>query len=239
MTSERLLAEASSESTPGSRLVELTAHRDKAVRASVAKNPNTPTAVLERLAADKHHLPRYGVAENPEPRAWQIALEARDSGVRVILAQRQDLDGETLRALLDDPDHRVRRSLAVSSRRPEVIAELVRDRHANVRSASALSKVLSQKDLELLARDADANVRATAAQSRRLSEETVQHLVRDRSYMVRYELLWARPERVDIAQALRHDKEPIVADLAEDCLRPPPWMRERLTELSELGHIRS
>ena len=57
--------------------------------------------------------------------------------------------------------------------------------------------------------------------------------------MVRYELLWARPERVDIAQALREDKMPIVADLAQDCLHPPPWMRERLTELTVLGYIRS
>jgi len=78
-------------------------------------------------------------------------------------------------------------------------------------------------------------VPATAAQSRRLSEETVLRMVRDRSYMVRYELLWARPERVDLAAMLRNDKMPIVANLAQDCLHPPPRMLERLAELPSLG----
>jgi hypothetical protein len=59
-----------------------------------------------------------------------------------------------------------------------------------------------------------------AAQSRRLNTETALRLVRDRSYMVRYELLWARPEQADIAEMLRKDKEPMLADLALYCLHP-------------------
>lgn len=236
MASEKQVAEAS---TSGTRLAELSGHRDKAVRTAVAKNPSTPTDVLERLVADKHHLPRYGVAENPDPRAWKVALRAHDPGVRVMLAQRQDLDERTLQTLRKDPDHKVRDSLATSSRRPDVIAEMVRDEHAVVRSTAALSKVLTQEDLELLARDPDANVRSTAAQSRRLSAETVLRLARDRSYMVRYELLWARPERVDIAEMLRNDKDRLVADLAQDCLDPPTWMLERLAELAARGRALS
>ena len=54
--------------------------------------------------------------------------------------------------------------------------------------------------------------------------------------MVRYELLWARPERVDIAEMLRNDKDRLVAELVQDCLHPPLWMLERLAELEFLGH---
>jgi hypothetical protein len=50
--------------------------------------------------------------------------------------------------------------------------------------------------------------------------------------MVRYELLWARPEQADIAEMLRNDKEPMLADLALYCLHPPPWMLERIAELA-------
>jgi hypothetical protein len=64
------------------------------------RNPATPTPVLERLVADKHHLPRYGVAQNSDARSWEIALQAHDPDVRVILAQRQDLDERTLQRLL-------------------------------------------------------------------------------------------------------------------------------------------
>ena len=120
MSSESRVSEASSSSTSHSRLNELSEHRDKAVRTAVAQNPATPTEVLERLVADKNHLPRYGVAQNPAPRAWQVALRAHDSGVRVILAQRQDLDERTVQTLMRDPDFRVRDSVATSSLRPEV-----------------------------------------------------------------------------------------------------------------------
>jgi hypothetical protein len=197
----------------------------------VAKNPSTPAEVLERLAADKHHLPRCGVAENPDPRAWHVALRAPDAGARVVLAQRQDLDEPALLMLMSDPDCEVRQSLATSNRRPEVIARLARDEDARVRATAALNEVLNEEDLEVLTRDADANVRATAAQSRRLSHEAVQRLGQDRSHKVRYELLWARPERVDLAEMLIDDEMPIVADLAQDCLKPPGWMLDRLAEL--------
>jgi hypothetical protein len=175
MPSKSSLIEASSSTSP-SRLKELSQHRDKAVRTAVAQNPATPTPVLERLAADKHHLPRFGVAENADPRSWEIALPAHDPDVRVILAQRPDLDERTLQRLLGDPNYGVRESLATSSRHTEVIAALARDEDARVRSAAALSNVLTQDDLELLARDRDANVRVTAAQCHRLSAETVLRL---------------------------------------------------------------
>jgi len=146
MPSESSLIEASWSTSP-SRLSELSEHRDKGVRAAVAHNPATPTAVLERLAADKHHLPRYGVAQNADPRSWKITLQARDPDVRVILAQRHDLDERTLQRLLGDPNYRVRESLAASSRRTKLIAELAGDEHASVRSTAALSEVLAQDDL--------------------------------------------------------------------------------------------
>ena len=105
----------------GLRLRELSTHRDKAVRAAVARNPSAPTDLLERLAADKHYLVRFAVAENPSRRAWEVALGAADADVRVILAQRRDLDGETLERLITAPrrhDDDLRPRLSRGSGRP-------------------------------------------------------------------------------------------------------------------------
>jgi hypothetical protein len=213
--------EAASSQVPA-RLEALSTHRDKAVRAAVAQNPATPTPVLLALVDDKHFLPRYGVAENPDPRAWPVALQASDSGVRVVLAQRQDLDARTVQALLGDPEREVRESLGWSNKDPAVLARLARDEHKLVRAVAALNEALLEEDLELLARDRVANVRACAAQSTRLRPETVLRLAHDRSYMPRYEVLLSHPDRRDIAEFLQHDNDDLVAHLARGRLNQRP-----------------
>lgn len=210
----------------GSRLRELSTHRDKAVRAAVARNPSAPTHLLERLAADKHHLVRFAVAENPSPRAWEVALEAADADVRVILAQRRDLDGETLERLITAPERAVRESVVESTDRADVVRRLARDPDHHVRATVATRpELLSDADLELLAADKVAQVRAVAVQSRRLSPTTLTRLAADRSGNVRYFTLEAHPERLDLAEAMEHDKEPDIADLA--WLRLPARLRTR------------
>jgi hypothetical protein len=196
------------------RLAELSTHRDKAVRAAVAENPSTPTDVLETLVRDKHHLVRFGVAQNPDPRSWGVALRAQDAGVRVVLAQRHDLDEGTLAALMNDPDRRVRESLCDSSRREDVLGHLAHDEDHHVRASAATNTALSEEALERLAADRVTQVRAVAAQSPRLSHETVSRLAGDRSGNVRYFVLEANPDRVDIAERLKNDEEADIARLA-------------------------
>jgi hypothetical protein len=213
LLSTTIVKEAASSQSPA-RLEILSTHRDKAVRAAVAQNPATPTPVLLALLGDKHFLPRYGVAENPDPRAWAVALQASDSGVRVMLAQRQDLDARTIQVVLGDAEREVRQSLAWSTKHMAVLARLARDEHKLVRADAALNGALSEDDLELLPRDRVANVRACAAQSTRLRPETVLRLAQDRSYMPRYEILLAPPDRRDVAEFLQHDTNALVAHLA-------------------------
>lgn len=203
-----------------SRLRELSTHRDKAVRAAVARNPSAPTDLLATLAADKHHLVRYAVAENPSPHAWKVALGAADDDVRVILAQRHDLDDETLERLITAPERGVRVSVVESTDRADVAKRLARDPDHRVRATVATRpELLSAADLELVAADKVAQVRAVAVQSRRLNSDTVTRLAADRSGNVRYFTLETHPERRDLAQALKDDKEADIADLARRLLR--------------------
>lgn len=202
------------------RLRELSTHRDKAVRAAVARNPAAPPELLEGLAADKSYLVRYAVAQNPSPNAWEVAMRAEDPDVRVVLAQRHDLDEETLERLIAAPERAVRESLVESTERPDVVGRLARDTDHVVRATVATRpELLSEEDLELLAADKVARVRAVVVQSRRLNTETVTRLAADRSGSVRYFTLEAHPGRHDLAEALVDDAETDVADLARRLLR--------------------
>lgn len=214
MTSANELAVEAATTHSPARLQDLSVHRDKAVRAAVARNPATPDRTLEALAGDKHHLPRYGVAENPRAGAWLVALGAEDPGVRIVLAQRQDLDENVVEALAKDPDREVRESLARSSKNRHVLTRLSRDTHPHVRATTALNPALGEDDLENLARDRVANVRACAAHSARLRPETVLELAADRSYMPRYEILRSHPGHRRIAEMLQDDPNSLVAHLA-------------------------
>lgn len=210
----------------GVRLRALSTHRDKAVRAAVARNPAAPTDLLETLVADKNYLVRFAVAENPSPRAWEVALGAADTDVRVILAQRDDLDDETLERLITAPERDVRRSVVESTDRADVARRLARDPDHHVRATVATRpELLSEADLELLAADRVAQVRGVVVQSGRLSPATVSRLAADRSGNVRYFTLEAHPERLDLAQAMEHDEESDIADLA--WLRLPARLRTR------------
>jgi hypothetical protein len=197
------------------RLTALSTHRDKAVRAGVARNPSAPASLLSVLAADKHHLVRYGVAENPSPHAWAVAMRAADPDVRVMLAQRSDLDEATLEALICAPERKVRESLAASTKEPAVLARLARDAHPNVRATTATRPtLLVPDDLELLASDRIAQVRGVVVQSGLLQYDTVTRLGADRSANVRYFTLETHPERHDIANSLIDDEDPDIAKLA-------------------------
>ncbi|MFA6298536.1 MAG: hypothetical protein WC642_05180 [Nocardioides sp.] len=131
---DALVAEAGS-TVDVERLRELSQHRLTAVRTAVAKNPSTPIDVLVDLVGDRHHLPRYGVAENPGSVSVQVVLEAADSSVRAILAQRRDLDAPTYEALLADPDKDVRENLVWSTDRPDFLQRLAADPHRSVRGS--------------------------------------------------------------------------------------------------------
>jgi hypothetical protein len=200
------------------RLRALSDHRDKKVRVAVAFNPAAPKDLLETLVADKHHLVRYALAERADGLAWSVVLAADDPGVRAILAQRQDLDEATLEALLADPARTVRESVATSTQRPDVLARLARDTDHHVRATTATNLNIADDDLELLAADRVGQVRAVAAQNPRLGPESVTRLAADRSGNVRYFVLEAHPERLDLAEALKEDKESDIARLARNRL---------------------
>ena len=181
---------------------------------AVARNSATPVELLERLVGDKHHLVRFAVAERADPQAWRVALAAADPDVRVVLAQRQDLDDATLEALVADPDRGVRVSVAESSRRADLLARLARDADQHVRAATATNSATASDVMELLATDRTAQVRAVAAQSRRLIPRTVTRLAADRSSNVRYFVLSSHPDRLDLAEALKDDTASDIAYLA-------------------------
>lgn len=197
------------------RLRALGTHRDKAVRAAVARNPTAPADLLETLVADKNYLVRFAVAQNASPHAWKVAMAAADSDVRVILAQRHDLDDATLERLITSPKRAVRVSVVESTERADVVRRLAHDADHIVRATVATRpEMLSDEDLELLAADKVARVRAVTVESRRLSAATLDRLAADRSANVRYFTLEAHPERLDLAAALEHDNDPEIADLA-------------------------
>lgn len=218
----RLLGEAES-TGDATRMSELAEHRDRAVRAAVARNPSAPNELLERLVADKNFFVRFAVARNPSPVAWQVAMRAPYTDVRVILAQRQDLDEQTLERLVAAPEAAVRISVAESTERSDVLHRLARDPEKRVRAAAATRpELLSDDDLELLAADKTAQVRAVVVQSGRLSDQTVTRLAADRSAYVRYFTLEAHPERVDLAERLQEDKESDIAGLARRIVAERP-----------------
>ena len=216
---DALVREASS-SSDEARLRELRTHRLTAVRTAVAKNPHTPVDVLVVLVADRHHLPRYGVAENPAPDAVQVALQAADSSVRVILAQRTDLDEGTYEVLMSDPDAEVRCSLVWSTHRSDLIERLATDRHYNVRAAVPHRELCPDHVIETLSRDPDNRVRASVASTDRLTDEMILRLVHDRSANVRWHLLTHHVERRDIAEVLASDTDEMNASQARHQLHP-------------------
>lgn len=218
MSSRALLAKASDPATAPARLHELSGDRDKQIRAAVAANPSTPVETLELLATDRHPVVRGSVSKNPAPHAWSIALRS-DAHTRVVLTQRQDLDEQTLQALLTDDDWKVREGLAASTRSPDVLHRLARDENQHPRAWAALNRALPSEDHELLAHDRIAQVRAAAAQRPGLRDETVLKLARDRSAFVRYEVLRQYPGLV--ASLLIADPDELVADLAQELQDTP------------------
>lgn len=194
-------------------LRRLSRDRRTAVRMAVARNPHAPEDLLQVLVRDKAFGVRFAVAENLNPAAVPVALEAPDPDVRVILAQRLDLDPETYeRLLIAERDVRV--SLTESSQDPKILSRLAADEEQLVRASVSSNPALPTSDLETLARDRLARVRAVAAQSRRLSPETVLRLARDRSAVVRYFTLEQHPF-IEVAELLVDDPDEEIARLAK------------------------
>lgn len=213
-TTQDLVREAST-SQDEARLRELSVHRFTAVRSAVAGNPATHPDVLARLVEDRHHLPRYAVTSNPSPSTVPLALSATRSDVRVILAQRHDLDDDIYEILFNDPDREVRESLAWSTDRPDLVARFSRSDERRLRAIAACRDLCTDEDFERLSHDPDNQVRATVAgQTGRLTEDMVQALARDRSANVRWHVLTHHPGRRDIAELLANDPDTMNASQA-------------------------
>ncbi|MSZ78343.1 MAG: hypothetical protein F2667_14655, partial [Actinobacteria bacterium] len=218
---EMLAAEAGT-TCDRARLQALSVHRLTAVRAAVARNPHASRALLVELARDRHHLVRYAVAQNRGPFAEQVALGAADRSVRVILAQRRDLDASTYESLVVDSAHEVREAVVASSRSPDLVVRLAADPHPGVRSVVAHHDLCPDELIDVLSRDRDARVRGSVASTRRLSEEMIARLLVDRSAAVRWNLLTHHPGRRDIAEALAADPDELTAVQARHQLAPGP-----------------
>lgn len=215
MTWTQDLAHEGRTSHDEARLRELSTHRVTAVRAAVAANPAAPPDVLAKLVEDRHHLPRYAVAENASPAAIQLALSASRSDVRVMLAQRHDLDDDIYEILFADPSREVRESLATSTDQPQWVARFARSDERTLRAIAACHHLCGEEDFELLSRDPDNRVRAVvASMTGRLSQDMVQRLVRDRSANVRWHVLTHHPDRRDIAESLVEDPDTMNASQA-------------------------
>ncbi|WP_256796442.1 hypothetical protein [Terrabacter sp. Ter38] len=206
-------------STPALR--ELACDRSPKVREAVAANPNAPADLLTTLANDTSWKVRYAVAENPTPNALSAALASTDKSTRGVAAMRDDLDDESRLALQADPEHHVREHLAVATSDANTLADLARDPHPAVRSATLENAHLSSSDIEMLAMDRMASVRRAAAASRRLKPDTLTRLADDRSADVRWAVLVNNPERLDLATKIAQDSDEMNADQARAQLDNP------------------
>jgi hypothetical protein len=203
------------------------------VREAVAGNPSTPPDLMAELARDESHHVRRAVVNSDNPDAWAAALASPDAWVRAELALRDDLDEVTTDALVADPSAEVRRELALRTPWPEALARLVRDPDKTVRACAALSRIVTEADVELLANDRMAEVRGAAAQSELVRPDTLTRLARDRSAGVRWTVLTANPLRLDLAEIMAGDTDEMNANQARAQLR---WPEEKRAESSQTYH---
>lgn len=204
--------------TTEATLRDLGVDKSVKVRSAVAGNPGTPVDVLEALANDVRWQVRFAVADNPNPAAIRRALSSRYSDVRGLASQRDDLDSDTRRQVLQDPDFRVRMAMAEGCSDPETLTTLARDEHPLVRSCAVLNRRLPAAVVEESAGDRRAEVRAAVAVSGRARPETLIRLARDRSAVVRWKLLVDNSDRRDLLEILVQDRDELIARHARDYL---------------------
>lgn len=201
------VALAADVNTPALALRDLASDAAPKVREAVANNPTTPLDVLEKLVVDEKPMVRRAVAANLSPSARRIALASPDPATRAIAAQRNDLDADDLRKLINDPARDVRERLADVTTSAQVAIALANDPEPRVRANILQSTALPEDDVERLAQDPVAAVRSAAAGSRRLRAETLTRLAADRSAVVRWNVLVNNPERIDLARRIAGDSD--------------------------------
>ena len=142
-----LLEEAKLETTPDSRLRELAASDNAAIRKAVASNPNTPTDILWELGAE---FPDQLLA-NP---VWNLLL-LENPNLFANMAHytlKRLLDCETasesfFELISKDSDRRVRIEVASNNNTPaNVLEKLATDEDKDIRS-EALSTLKSKSEL--------------------------------------------------------------------------------------------
>lgn len=190
MSWQRDLAREAATTEDVERLRELSTHRLTRVRVADATHRSSPPDVLTALAEDRHHLPRYALMNNGSPEAVAAALGSSYGDVRMVLAQRHDLDDPVYEALFADPSWEVRVSLVTSTDRPDLVARAARSADHRVRAAAAQRDLCSDEDFEMLSRDPRAEVRGeVATRPDRLTPRMIGQLRTDRSADVRWTLL--------------------------------------------------
>lgn len=207
-------AVAADPNTAEATLRELAVDQSPKVRTAVAGNPASPPDVLDSLANDHAWQPRFAVANNRSPQAIKSAANSRYSDVRGLASQRDNLDDTTRHRLLNDPDHRVRISMAEGCSDPETLIALSRDDRDDVRAAVVFNNYLPVAVVEMLAGDRRAGVRAAVAASRRVRPDTLTRLASDRSAVVRWQVIFHNAERQDLLELLSHDPDEFNADHA-------------------------
>ncbi|MGR4882439.1 hypothetical protein ACIPUC_23975 [Streptomyces sp. LARHCF249] len=209
----------------------------------LARVPSLPGSVAAKLALDPDADVRRALADNPRlaPELLGRLAADPDAGVRAAAAAAwTDPPEEALRALLTDPDPKVR--VAACTRRPprDLYGELLAGPTTRLRVIPHLE--LDRETAALLAADPDEDVRRRLAGHPELAPEVRDLLARDPNAVVRggvFERADTPPElRAEIhagllAGSLRADEDPAAADeddfhcyvaLVASELTPYPWV---------------
>lgn len=194
------LADLASTSTDASALRDLSRHRSKAVRMSVAGNPAADDETIARLSHDADELVRLACAGNlaNRPVLQRAAAASSEKWVRAKLAgtfardDKRSLPYDLQARLAGDEFRDVRGWIAETTNYRDLFDLLIVDADPRVRARCAANPRISRAQMELLVTDRQWGVRAYTASAglRYPDDEQIVRLAGDRSAEVRWAVLF-------------------------------------------------
>jgi hypothetical protein len=228
--------------TPPEVLTQLSKDNDPNIRLNVAHNLNTPPEVLTQLSKDRDSDIRYHVARNHKtpPEALTQLSKDKDEDVRRAVAQNHNTPPEVKKQLerdaseihnieadsLQDKEH-----LAYTSRSPEILKRLSRDRDFRVRYNVAENIHGTPSEILMyLSKDRDEEVRAKVAENTKTPPEALTQLSKDRDPNVRLNVAQNPKTPPEVLTQLSRDRDD---EIRESVARNDKTPTEVLLQLSK------
>ena len=181
---------------------------DAGVKVVLASNPELEKGIMAALAESGEYRVNMALIENPKTSIYVLELLAkRGSGIKILLAQRQNLEIELIKKLSKDKNENVREIIAKREDLPPgIIKDLAKDRHRKVRGAMASNHTVPLNILSELGFDkTDFVRRKVAANEVVINEEIIKKLVEDTVYDVA-QIAIANKKATDSAKKLFHNR---------------------------------